>query len=297
MTVSEKLSGMPEFLRRGIWRVRTEDLKGFSRAWVRSLRIILIAQKEFIKDECSSKASSLTFFSLLSIVPILALGFAIAKGFGLQSHLEKLVFEQFAGHEDVVMQVVFFSRNLMERTSGGVIAGIGAVFLIWSVFKILNIIEQAFNSIWEIPESRTWGRKLSDYLSIMLISPVLLVMSSSATLLISTQIQQLGQTFSFLGMLSPAIGMLLKVLPYVLIWLLLTFLYVFLPNVKVSMLSGLLGGITAGTAFVLVQWAYIRFQVGVAGYNAIYGSFAALPLFLIWMNLSWQIVLAGFELT
>ncbi len=199
MTVSGKLSEMQEFLNRGIWRVRSEDLQGFRRTWIRTLRIILIAQKEFFKDECPSKASALTFYSLLSIVPILALGFAIAKGFGLQNHLEKLVFEQFAGHEDVVMQMVVLSRNLMERTSGGVIAGIGVVFLIWSVFKILNNIELAFNSIWEIAESRTWGRKLSDYLSIMLISPVLLVMSSSATLLISSQLQQLGQAFSFLG--------------------------------------------------------------------------------------------------
>jgi membrane protein len=165
------------------------------------------------------------------------------------------------------------------------------------VFKILNSIEQAFNSIWEAPEPRTWGRKLSDYLSIMLVGPVLLIMSSSATILITAHIQQFGQAFSFLGLLSPLIEVLLKVLPYLLIWLLLTFLYVYLPNVKVNLLSGLMGGITAGPVFVLTQWAYITFQVGVASYNAIYGSFAALPLFLIWMNLSWHIVLAGFELT
>jgi membrane protein len=195
----------------------------------------------------------------------------------------------------VFTRLLEYSSRLLENTSGGVIAGVGAIFLIWSVFRILDLAEQAFNDIWEIDRGRPLGRKLSDYLSIMLVSPVLIVTSSSAVVLLATKINVLLERLG-LGLFAPVITLGLAIVPYVLIWLLLTFVYVFLPNTKVKPLSGLIGGIMAGTAFVLVQWGYINFQVGVASYNAIYGSFAALPLFLIWLNISWFIVLFGVEI-
>jgi membrane protein len=140
-------------------------------------------------------------------------------------------------------------------------------------------------------------KKFSDYLAIILISPLLLIMSGSATVLIVSRITMITEKIAVLGVLSPVIMTLLKLIPYGVIWVLFTFIYVFMPNTRVNLRSGLHGGVVAGTAFKLLQWAYIYFQVGVSRYNAIYGSFAALPLFLIWLELSWLIVLFGAELS
>lgn len=297
MNVFETIGRVKTFLSHGIWRVRLEEERGARRFMLRSLRILLIAVKEFFRNNCSLWASSLTFFSLLSIVPVFALAFAVAKGFGLQAHLERLLHEQIVGREEITSRVLEYSRNLLENTQGEVLAGVGAAFLIWSVFRILETAELSFNTIWGDVPSRTLGRKFSDYLSLMLIGPVLIIISSSAMVLLATEISALLERLGFLGVISTAVTMVIRIVPYVMIWILLSLMYIFLPNTKVRFLSGFIGGITAGTTFVVVQFVYIFFQIGVARYNAIYGSFAALPLFLFWLNISWIIVLFGFELT
>jgi membrane protein len=292
--VFEKVAG---FVRTGVWRIRIDEVTGARRTLIRSLRVFLIAFEKFFQDRCILRASSLTFFSVLSIVPVLAMAFAIAKGFGLQSRLERLMVEQLAGQEEVVTRLIGFSRNLLQDTSGGIIAGVGAAFLFWVVISILGSAEESFNHIWKVEKARTFGRKLTDYLALILITPLLLIVSSSATVLVVTQINRIMESFGFLGVISPLVTLIVQIIPYMLIWVLFSFVYLFLPNTRVSFSSGALAGIAAGTAFVVVQWAYLYFQIGVARYNAIYGSFAALPLFLVWMQISWYIVLFGVELS
>jgi membrane protein len=177
------------------------------------------------------------------------------------------------------------------------IVGIGIIVLLWTVIKLLAHIEGSFNDIWEVKKSRSYGRKFSDYLSIMLISPLLIIMSSSATVFITTKIALITEKVALIGMFSPMIFFMLKLIPYCLMWILFIFTYILMPNTKVNFSAGFIGGIIAGTIFQAAQLAYILFQVGVAKYNAIYGSFAALPLFLIWMQLSWLIVLFGAEIS
>ncbi|HSO77396.1 MAG TPA: YihY/virulence factor BrkB family protein [Bacteroidales bacterium] len=286
-----------EFIREGIWRIRLRDLTNGRRFLIKYLRVAIIASKEFIYDQCPLRASALTFYSLLSIVPIVAMAFAIAKGFDLQKHLEAQLMEKFSGQEVVITQVIEFSRNMLQNTKGGVIAGVGVAVLLWAVINVLSQIEESFNDIWGIKKARSLGRKFTDYLSIMLVGPILLIMSSSATVLIATNLNQITQKIALLGLFSPIITLIIKIVPYCLIWILFAFIYIFMPNKKVFLFSGLIAGIAAGTIFVIVQKFYIIFQVGVAKYNAIYGSFAALPLFLIWMQLSWFIMLFGAEIS
>ncbi|MCK4859219.1 MAG: YihY/virulence factor BrkB family protein, partial [Candidatus Omnitrophica bacterium] len=190
-----------------------------------------------------------------------------------------------------------FANQLLKNTKGGLIAGIGVAILFWIVIKVLGNIEESFNDIWGIKHARSIGQKLSDYLSIMLICPILVIMSSSITVFITSQIVLITQKLTLLGAISPLIFALLKLLPYCVIWILFTFIYIFMPNTKVNFRSGLLAGIVAGTIYQIVQFAYINFQIGVAKYNAIYGSFAALPLFLVWLQISWLVVLFGAELS
>ena len=294
--IADRAKTLKDLLQEGIWKVRLKDLKGSHKLLFSVLRILSVTVRKFMADQCSLRSSALTFYTLMSIVPVAAVAFAIAKGFGFQKLLEQRLMENFAGHEDVVAQIIEFSRRLLENTQGGLLAGVGIIVLLWSVIKVLDNIELSFNHIWGVEQSRSFGRKFSDYLSIMLIAPILLITSSSATVMVVTQLSHITGMLG-LGILNPLIALLMRLIPYCLIWFLFAFVYVFIPNTKVTLASGLIAGFTAGSIFEVVQGIYIHFQVGVAQYNAIYGSFAALPLFLVWLQLSWLIVLFGAELS
>jgi len=285
------------FIKHDLWRMRRTDLPPGKSFLITLLRVLMLSIRGFDEDKCQLRASALTFYSLISIVPVAAMAFGIAKGFGFDRVLEAQLRQKFAGQEDVLNNVLTFSHSLLESTKGGLIAGVGLIVLFWAVIKVLGQIEDSLNDIWGIKDRRSLARKFSDYLSLMLICPVIIILSSSMTVFVTTQVTLIMEKISLLGVFSPIIFFLLKLLPYCLLWSLFTFLYIFMPNTKVRFVSGLMAGIVAGTIFQIVQWGYITFQIGAAQYNAIYGSFAAFPLFLIWLQLSWLIVLYGAELS
>lgn len=291
------ISNFIQFLKADIWRIRASTLSNRKSFWIRQLRIILLAIRGFDEDKCQLRASALTFYSLLSVVPVVAMAFGVAKGFGFDGMLEKQVLESMPGQEDVAQQIVGFAQSFLANTQGGVIAGIGITILFWTVIKVLGNIENSFNEIWGIKKARPLGRKFSDYLSIMMICPILFIMSSSVTVLITSQVTLLVEKLAFLGPIGSLILVSLRILPYAVIWIMFTFIYVFLPNTKVKFRSGFIAGIIAGTIYQVIQWAYITFQIGVSKFGAIYGSFAALPLFLVWLQVSWLVVLFGAEVS
>jgi len=297
--IDKGLNAVIDFITVDIWRVRLEDLPFGKSFALKQLRIVLLSLRGFDEDKCFLRASALTFYSLLSVVPVVAMLFGIAKGFGFESILKKELMERFSGgaQQEVLTKVIEFSETLLQSTRGGVITGIGLIILFWSVIKVLSNIETSLNDIWEIKESRSWGRKFSDYLALMLLSPLLIILSSSATVFVTTQITEMANKIALLGYASPLISLSFKLIPYVLVWVLFSVTYILMPNTKVSLKAGLVAGIIAGTIFQVVQWVYISFQIGAARYNAIYGSFAALPLFLIWVQISWWVVLFGAEMS
>ncbi len=285
------------FIQSDIWRIRAKNLPPKKSYLIKPLRIILLALRGFDEDKCMLRASALTYFSLLSIVPVVAMAFGIAKGFGFENILEKELLTKFPNQQEVITYVVGFARTFLENTRGGLVAGVGIALLFWTVIKVLGNIEKSFNDIWGIKKSRPIGRKFSDYLSVMIICPILLLISSSIMVFITSQVKFITDKFTLLSAIGPVIFFFLKLLPYCILWALFTFIYLFMPNTKVNFKAGLLGGIAAGTIYQIVQKAYIVFQIGVAKYNAIYGSFAALPLFLVWIQVSWLIVLLGAEIS
>lgn len=280
-----------------IWRIHTKKLPRRKSFFIKQLRVMVLAIREFRGNQCQLNASALTFYTLLSIVPVVAMAFGIAKGFGFDQLLEKQLLEKFPGQEQTITQIISFANNLLKDTQGGLVAGVGGIVLFWTVIKVLNSIEISFNDIWGIKKSRSFGRKVSDYLSIMLICPFFVIASSGVTVFLSTQIELIVQRLAFLGSLGSLVLLSLQLLPYVIMWILFTFIYIFMPNTKVNLFSGIFGGIVAGTIYQVVQIIYIKFQVGVGNANVIYGSFAALPLFLLWLQLSWRIVLFGTEVS
>jgi membrane protein len=287
------------FFKTGIWEIRLKDLSPIQAFLIKYLRVILLASRGFIRDNCQKTASVLTYFSLLNLVPVVAVAFAIAKGFGLEKLIEKQILQiadKANWQADITTQIISFSNKLLEQAKGGLIAGIGVILLFWTVISILGKIEDSLNEIWEVKKSRTLVRKFSDYITMMVIGPVLFVISSSATVLVASQVKIFVNRIALLGVFSKIILLLLNLLPYVSIWALLTMLYLIMPNTRIPLRSGILGGITAGTITQIVQWIYIKFQIGAASYGALYGSFAALPLFLAWLQMSWMIVLLGAEI-
>jgi len=283
------------FISDDVWRIRLEDIGGVKSFILKHLRIIILTVRGFLEDRCLLRASALTFYSLLSIGPVVALSFGIAKGFGLQERLQTELFKQIPAQESVLNKILEYAQVLLENTRGGVIAGVGILLLFWSVLKVLNHIEYSLNEIWYITEARSWQRKLSNYLSFIVIAPIMLLIYSSVPVFLTSQLTLIAGKVSILDKISPLILLPLKFLPYLLVWGVFTFIYIIMPNTRVKINSGILGGILAGTIYLLTQWAYIHFQVGVARYNPIYGSLAALPLLLVWLNLGWIILLIGAE--
>jgi len=290
------LSKLIHFLKTDIWRIRLKNYPRRKSFFLRQLRVVVLAVRGFAEDKCKFRASALTFYSLLAVVPVIAMMFGIAKGFGLEKRVELELLQKMQGQEEVAKKIIAFANSLLENASGGFIAGIGVAFLFWAIIKVLSNIENSFNDIWGVKTPRTFGRKFSDYLSMILVCPFLLIMASSATVLISTQVRHMIQQFPIFSAIGPLIMFLLKLLPYCTLWITFTFVFIFMPNTKVKLSSAFLGGVVAGTIFQIVQWGYITFQIGAAKYSAIYGSFAALPLFLLWLQISWLVVLFGAEL-
>jgi membrane protein len=293
------ISQMVQFFNTGIWEIRLRDLHPVKAFGIKSLRVILLASRGFFRDHCQKTASVLTYYSLLNVVPVVAVAFAVAKGFGLEKLIEKQIHQMAAKanwQADITTQIISFSRKLLEQTKGGLIAGIGVILLFWTVISILGKIEESFNEIWEVNKSRTLIRKFSDYIALLALGPFLLIISSSATVLVTSQMKVIVTKIIFLGVFSKVIFLFLNLLPYMSIWILLMLLYLIMPNTRISLRSAILGGVVAGTIAQIVQWVYIKFQIGVASYGAIYGSFAALPLFLAWIQMSWMIVLFGAQI-
>ncbi|MBD3222588.1 YihY family inner membrane protein [bacterium] len=280
-----------------IWHLPEQIADGRRSSLLRLLRIVVLTARGYGSDSLHLRASALTYYSLLSVVPTLALAFGIAKGFGLEAALERTLHERLAGQQMVLDRVIEFSRTLLANTRGGIVAGAGVAVLMWSAVRLLTNVETSFNAIWGVERARTLVRRLTDYLAIAILAPLLFLASSSVTVLISGQVEA---TLARLGIAEPVSGFLLagvQLLPYVIMWLLLSLLYVAMPNTAVSWRAGLAAGVVSGTLFQIVQFVYLQLVINVARYNAVYGSFAALPLFLIWLHMSWLIVLVGAEVS
>ena len=294
--IRTRLNRFFSFFTTTIWQVRQDERSAIQWLLIRIVRTVILSVQGFMRHHGSLRASALTFFTLLSLVPVAAMAFGIAKGFGFERRLQQELLEQFAAQQEVVQRIIAFAQNMLDNTRGGMIAGIGVVILFWTVIKVLGHIENAFNHIWGVP-SRPFIRKLSDYLTIMLICPILMIMSGSLTVFITSQVTAISGSYELLQMVGPAIYVGLKLLPYALIWVLFTLVYIIMPYTRVRFDGALLAGVIAGSAYQIVQAAYIHIQILVAKYNAIYGSFAALPMFLLWLQISWIIVLVGAEIS
>ena len=267
-------------------------------SWLGKLsRTFYCSARRYGSDHQSQRAVALTYYTLFAVVPVMALVFGIAKGFSLEDKLQVFLEEKFANHQDVLNWIYQFADTTLKEAQGGVVAGVGVIALIWTVIWLASNIERAFNAVWNLPTRKNMFRRFSDYLAIILVTPIILVVMSSAGVFMRSMMGHILAGMPWLGGAGFILfSIMIKLFPLLLVILLFTLIYFLVPNTKVRFGSALLSGIVAGMLYQLLQDGFIYVQSALYRYNTIYGSFAALPLFLIWLQWSWQIALFGAEI-
>ncbi len=283
-----------DFLERDIWNIRIADLSKLKGALLALGRICILTASFFVKNRCQLRASALTFFTLMSVVPIAALAFGVARGWKFEELLQEKLRETMIGHEQVADWIINFAGRALDTAGNSVVTGVGIGVLLFTAVSLLVSIENSFNDIWGIKQGRNWLRKMSDYLTMLFVFPILAITLVSGSALGMAKIRGvLGDDASHTFLL---VFYRFSV-PLFFAWLTFFFIYLFIPNTKVKFRSAFAGGVFTGTLFVALQYGYMYLQTLLTNYNAIYGSFAALPFFLLWLQMTWTLILLGAQLS
>ena len=291
--MNKKIAEIWKFLTEDIWRITESEVTRTKYNIYNIIKTIYLCIDRFIEDRIMTKAAALTYSTLLATVPILAILFAIARGFGFSNIMEHQLHQGLGGNTETTRTIMQFVDSYLSETKGGVFIGVGLIMLLATVLNLINNIEIIFNRIWGIKKMRSWHRMITDYFSMLLITPILLVLSGGVSVFMSTMLEQMTDY----ELLTPIFKFLIGLIPFAITWFMFTGLYVFMPNTTVKFKYAFLSGVLAGSAYQAFQYLYITSQLFVSKYNAIYGTFAALPLFLLWMQISWTICLFGALLT
>lgn len=345
-----KVKEMIRFLSYDIWRSNPETLSNKKNILYNAIKIVMLTVRNVQELNIAASSRSLTYRTLLSIVPLLAVIFAIARGFGIENIMESSIFNLMTGEEanttgivtksivpsdtavvgmdmieggnnagqgdpslsgadqiafqkdttaggrtreflDLLFQLI--DNSLEEAKGGGIFAGVGILLFLYTILLLFNDIEYNLNKIWQVSKGRNIGRKVTDYSAMVLLIPIFFILVNALNILSYPQ----SNTLKIIYILYPFIPRLLNIIPFVVMILIFTSVYKFLPNVKVKFQNALLAGILAGVAFQFFQMLYLSGQLWITRYNAIYGTFAAIPLMLLWIQLSWFITLIGAEVS
>lgn len=278
-----RIMALWQYVSKGVWRDQRRTWK------VNTVKTINLSVRSFLSSDLQSQACALTYSTLLAIVPALALLFAIGRGFGFQDLLKQQLYSYFPSQRSALDAAFNFVDSYLAQASEGIFVGVGIVFLLWTMISLLSNVETSFNSIWRVRQGRTFMRKITDYLAILLVLPVLMICGSGLSILMSTALRNL-LPFEWSG---SAVTLILDCASYVITWVFFAAAYMLIPNAKVKPLSAMISGVVVGTAFQVLQWLFLTGQLYVSKYNAIYGSFSFLPLMLIWLQLVWLITLIG----
>lgn len=292
MNITKKLKDIYTFLMVDIWSIGKGDVSKMRFLFYSILKKLLLAIEFTTTKRITSAAAALTYSTLLAIVPIFAVVFGIARGFGYNKYIEEWFRESFSSQPQVSEIIIGFVNSYLVHTKSGLFLGIGLLFMLFTVIMLISNIERTFNDIWQAKKPRSMFRTITDYTSMLLLMPVVIVITSGISIFFATIFKQIEDTM-VIGSLAQ---FFLQLLPYVLMSGVFIALYLFMPNTKVKLSCALVPGILAGVAMQGLQLFYIHSQIWVSSYNAIYGSFAALPLFMLWIQISWLICLFGAEL-
>ncbi len=290
--MGKQIEKVVQFFETGMWRITQGDVSPVRYLLLEILKKVVLAIRFFTAKRVLQKASALTYSMMLAIVPILAVVFAIARGFGYNKYIEVWFREAFESQPQVADVIIGFVNSYLIHTKSGVFLGIGLIFMLYTVLMLVSNVEDAFNEIWQVKKPRSIFRTFTDYVAMFFLFPIIIVLTSGISIFMAT----IADSMPDFLLLGPSIRFLIDLLPYVLMSAMFVALYVFMPNTHVRPQCAIVPGILAGFAMQGLQIVYIHSQIFLSSYNAIYGSFAALPLFMLWVQISWTICLFGAEL-
>ena len=290
--MKEKFKQLVLFFTHSLWRVTEEDVSRRRYTSYNLLKIIIQTIKCFIKDRVWIRAAALSYTTLFSIIPILALLFAVAKGFGFSNLMERLL-RGSTVETNTVDMVMTFIDNYLEYAKSGVFIGVGIVMLLWAIINLADSVEANMNAIWDVKKPRSYFRKLTDYLALFIVFPIIIILYAAVSIFMTTIYQRLAEYY----LISSFVHVCIKFAPYVLSGLIMTGLFIFIPNTRVRFRNALIPGLITGVLFQGFLYFYIYIQMFLSSYNAIYGSFAIIPMFMLWADISWSIILFGVEMS
>lgn len=277
------------FFTDSLWLIDERSLPLPKRWGIGLLKRATVAVDSYLEGNVTNQASSLTYSSILATVPILAIIFAIGRGFGYGNLIEEQIREQLSMNQEFADIILNFINSYLAHTQSGIFVGVGLLLLLYTLIQLTSNIEFTFNSIWQVKTSRNIYRRITDYLSVFILLPILMVVTSGFSIFMLTVANSLPN----FQVLDSTVRFILSVSPHLLSGLAFTALYMYMPNTDVRFTCAVFPGMLAGIAFQSVQYFYIHSQIWVSSYNAIYGSFAALPMFMLWLQVSWNICLFG----
>lgn len=292
-----KLKQFIDFIRKNLWSIPEDEISKLNRIVLGQVRVVIIAVKGAIDDNIFQKASALTYYTLWALIPVLALFFGIAKGFGFQDAIESLLYKQFSTQPEMAAQINEIVAKYLETLRSGFLVGVGIVVLLWSVINVLNQIEVVFNGIWQNPKARSFIRKITDHMGLLIIMPVFVIISSGANIFILSYVDNIVDRLGMEVVIAPLVTGFAKIIPYILYIFMFTVIYLVMPNVKVKFISALIPGIFVGILFQFLQILYFSSQVWFGRIHTVYSGLVALPLLLLWMQMGWTIILLGAELS
>ena len=290
--MNKRIARIVHFFKVGIWHVKRQDVPAWKYFVYSAAKKLLLAVERATTKRMMNAASALTYSTLLAIVPILAVVFAVARGFGYNKYMESWFRDTLASQPQAADVIVGFVNSYLVHTKSGVFLGVGLVFMLWTVFMLVGNIEQTLNHIWQVKKPRSLFRTVTDYMAMFLLVPIVIVVTSGLSIFVAT----VSDSMEGYALLAPVMRFIIALMPYVFMSAVFVALYVFMPNTKVKLGCAIVPGILAGVAMQGLQLVYIHSQIWVSSYNAIYGSFAALPMFMLWVQISWIICLFGAEL-
>ena len=283
------------FVAEDIWDIELSSLSRVRRFGVNAVRVIHLVFRGFVENECPLHASALTYSSLMAIVPILALALALLRGLGAAEKMEMKILEAVSSMPVQFQEMINHFLVYVGRTNFATLGGVGLALLIWIVIDVLGRVEMSFNRVWGVATPRSLLRKISDYLSILMVVPVLIIAATTLNAtLTSPVIIHLVQ--EWLGSAQILYSRLLSLTPFLVTCSAFIFLYKYMPNTRVNLVPAVISGLAGGSMWIGWQWVYISLQIGISQYNAIYATLASIPIFLFWLYVSWQIVLLGAEI-
>lgn len=292
--IRHKTYRLKRFISDDIWALEMEELSKAKARFIKYIKVLIITVKTFTQQKIGPRAAALSYLSVMAIVPILAIVFGITGGLGLGDRLKEFMYANFSGSEQSIDVVLSFAQNIIDTAQSGWMGFFSALLFLWIIFRLMMNVESAFNHVWKVDQTRSFIRRFSFYIAILLISPFVIFVLFAGSFVYSNALDYIGlnlEEFSFIKkLISWAMFVLVAALTF-------SAMYKFIPNFKVRYGMAFRAAFFAAMAFAAVQFMYLETQLLVTRLNGIYGTFAAVPLFMIWLNISWNIILIGAEVS